>query len=295
MSSALSLRYAIYVNVTQAPSTSRGYGLGTAQLHRDRDGGSPGCSRGCWPLCSAPIYRRTGRYTFAWALGIWAAGYLLAGLQIGLLPAVLAVCAPGGRGRPFNPCLMLEPHRRPPPEDLLPGGHPRWCSRCPERGLFSLSPTWWGAFCAPLPGRGATAQFLAGGARTLPVRWCCARQGAARSAWSGSSERTLGMPAFLAADSPVCPSTGESPLRRLLLGKERNRCRPKEDAEQASRSPIGSPAPGLPLGWEGGRPRAAEVSDRRPGFPLQSLERKKVWKRSREKTEENQDFGQRLT
>lgn len=159
-----------YVNVTQASLYIEGYGLGTAQLTGIVTAVASVLS-GLLAFVFGPIYRRTGRYTFAWALGIMGGGYLLAGLQIGLLPAVLAVCAPAAGIALFNPCLMLELTET-APQKTLPGATALVLTVL-NVGYF-LSPYLVGAFVPLFPGEGAAAQFLAGGGLCLCAVVLCA-------------------------------------------------------------------------------------------------------------------------
>ena len=126
-----------------------------------------------------PVYRRTGRYTFAWALGIMGGGYLLAGLRIGLFPAILAVCAPAAGIALFNPCLMLELTET-APQSTLPGTTALVLTVV-NIGYF-LSPYLVGLFVPLFPEAGAAAQFLAGGGLCLCGVVLCAAGELRRSA-----------------------------------------------------------------------------------------------------------------
>ena len=258
----------------------RGVWAGDGPAYGHRDGGG---LRALGPagLCIRPRLPPDGAVYLC--LGPWdhGRGLLLAGLRIGLLPAILAVCAPAAGIALFNPA-DAGAHRDGPAEHTA--GRDGAGAHRGEHWIFS-SPYLVGLFVPLFPEAGAAAQFLAGGGLAC-AEWSSARRGNC----AGAPERPNNKKSIdRQADSPGVPSTGGSLLLSFAAWrKERNRCRPRRMRGTGQPKPTGSPAPGVPLGEEGGGPGGGGLRPP-PGFPAQSLEKREIG----EKAEKNR-AGQRL-
>ena len=158
-----------YVNVTHTSLYIEGGGFGTAAVTGAVTAAASVLS-GLLAICFGPIYRRTGRYTFALALAIMGGTYVLAGLWVNLATAVLAVCGAAVGIALFSPCLMLEMAGA-APQRTLPAATALVLTIV-NVGYF-LSPVLVGAVSGLTAGSTPAEQFLTGGVLALLITAAC--------------------------------------------------------------------------------------------------------------------------